>query len=203
MNTQVELSLQTLVAFARGLSFVGVLCTTMVAQLKPIPTESRPGGYINKSIGFRYTPPSGMRDETEHSRLQIEENAKVAGTGNTLSALLAMSTGLQSEVPTWGSVTIETYPRQAVPDNDDARAEAKMSTWVAGFSDLHAVPKRTILSGQDFAVFVFGIQQGNTKKGAVIWTTIRKGKLLSFAFVANSPEQLTKLTETMKSVQFF
>jgi hypothetical protein len=37
----------------------------------------------------------------------------------------------------------------------------------------------------------------------VVWTTVRKDKLLSFAFVANSPEQLKALAESMKSVQFF
>ena len=31
----------------------------------------------------------------------------------------------------------------------------------------------------------------------------RKDKLLSFAFVANSAEQLKKMTESMRNVQFF
>jgi hypothetical protein len=33
------------------------------------------------------------------------------------------------------------------------------------------------------------------KKGAVDWTTIRKGKLVAFAFQAKSPEQLKAATE--------
>jgi len=37
----------------------------------------------------------------------------------------------------------------------------------------------------------------------VAWTTIRKGQLLSFFFAANSPQQLRKLAESMKSVEFF
>jgi len=60
-----------------------------------------------------------------------------------------------------------------------------------------------VISGQNFTVSVFGLQEGAVRKGAVVFTTIRKGKLLSFAFVANSSEQLKKLTESMKSVQFF
>jgi hypothetical protein len=64
-------------------------------------------------------------------------------------------------------------------------------------------PRSAVLAGQSFTVFVFARQEGTVKKGAVIWTTIRKGKLLSFAFVANSPEQLKALAESMKSVHFF
>jgi hypothetical protein len=100
-------------------------------------------------------------------------------------------------------LTIETYPRKAVADLDDASAEEKMSAWVAHSKDASALPRSVVLSGQSFAVSLFGVQEGTTKKGAVVWTTIRKDKLLSFAFVANSPEQLKRLTETMKSVQFY
>jgi hypothetical protein len=91
----------------------------------------------------------------------------------------------------------------AVADLDDASAEAKMSAWVANNKDASALPQSVVLSGQGFVVSIFGAQEGTTKKGAVVCTTIRKDKLLSFAFVANSPEQLKKLTESMKSVRFF
>jgi len=37
---------------------------------------------------------------------------------------------------------------------------------------------------------------------AVVWTTLRSGKLLAFAFAANSSEQLKKLTESMKTLEF-
>jgi hypothetical protein len=74
---------------------------------------------------------------------------------------------------------------------------------VAGFGSSPEKPRSVVLSGQSFAVSVFAEQEGTIKKGAVIWTTIRKGKLLSFAFVANSPEQLKTPAETMKTVQFF
>jgi hypothetical protein len=47
------------------------------------------------------------------------------------------------------------------------------------------------------------MQDGPIKKGAVVWTTIRKGQLLSFLFAANSPDQLKSLAESMKSIQFF
>jgi hypothetical protein len=158
--------------------------------------------YSNTRLAFRYTPPKGMRDKTDRFKSQIEEQAKATGITNTLSVLLAMSS-LGDTSADWHSLTIETYPRKAVADLDDASAEAKMSAWVAHSKDPRALPRSVVLSGQKFAVSLFGMQEGMTKKGSVVWTTVRKDKLLSFAFVANSPEQLKRLTETMKSVKFF
>ncbi|MFZ0320988.1 MAG: hypothetical protein WAL56_17810 [Candidatus Sulfotelmatobacter sp.] len=120
-----------------------------------------------------------------------------------LGLLLTMSSGPDNDMPGWHSLAIETYPRQAVADLDDPGAEAKMSGWVAGISGSPGMPRFVLISRQRFAVYAFGEQEGTTKRGAVVWTTIRKGKLLSFAFVANSPEQLKALAETMKTVQFF
>jgi hypothetical protein len=159
--------------------------------------------YSNATLGFRYRPPSEMRDKTRRFRAEIRERAEASHKKDTLEALLAMSSGPDDEATDWHSVTIETYPRKAIADLDDATAEAKMSAWVAHSKDASALPRSVILSGQRFAVFLFGLQEGTTKKGAVVWTTVRKDKLLSFAFVANSPEQLKRLTESMKSVQFF
>jgi hypothetical protein len=173
------------------------------AQVRQDSTSALSSSYSNVSLGFRYTPPGGMHDKTERFRLDIQERAKASGTTNILTALLAMSSGPDDKDPTWRSLTIETYPRDAVPDPDDASAEAKMSAWVAHSEDVRALPRSVVISGQSFAVSVFGMQEGPIKKGATVWTTVRKGKLLSFAFVANSPEQLKTLTETMKSLQFF
>jgi hypothetical protein len=159
--------------------------------------------YSNAPLAFRYKPPSEMRDKTQRFRAEIQERAEASSSKDTLDALLAMSSGPDDKATDWHSLTIETYPRKAVADLDDASAEARMSAWVAHSKDASALPRSVILSGQSFAVALFGVQEGTTKKGAVVWTTIRKDKLLSFAFVANSPEQLKRLTESMKSVQFF
>jgi hypothetical protein len=148
-------------------------------------------------------PPSEMRDKTQRFRAEIQQRAVASHSKDTLDALLAMSSGPDDKATDWHSLTIETYPRKVVADLDDASAEAKMSAWVANSKDASALPRSVVLSGQSFSVSLFGMQEGTTKKGAVVWTTIRKDKLLSFAFVANSPEQLKKLTESMKSVQFF
>ena len=174
-----------------------------VAETKPSQSPPPSNAFSNVALGFRYVPPSEMRDKTQRFRAEIQERAEAAHSKDTLGALLAMSSGPDDKATDWHSLTIETYPRKAVADLDDASAEAKMSAWVANSKDATALPRSVILSGQSFAVSLFGVQEGTTKKGAVVWTTVRKDKLLSFAFVANSPEQLKKLAESMKSVQFF
>jgi len=167
-------------------------------RASPSPTV-----YLNESFGFRYEPPLGMRDETERGRVEIRARSEARHANKILVLLLSMTSGPRDTAEDWHSVTIETYPRTAFSDLDDASAEAKMNAWVAGLRVSPGVPRSVVLSGQTFAVSVFGQQAGAVKKGAVVWTTIRKGKLLSFAFVANSPQQLMKLAETMKTVEFF
>jgi hypothetical protein len=172
------------------------------AQLRAAPPLSR-SEYSNESLAFRYSPPDEMRDTTERFEFEIREQTKASGKTQTFSPLLAMSSGSDTDATDWGSVTIETYPRKEFGDLDEISAETKMSAWVAGMSSLSAKPRLVVLSGQKFAVFVIGIQDISTRKGVVIWTTIRKDKLLSFMFVANSPQQLKRLAESIKSVQFF
>ena len=144
-----------------------------------------------------------MLDKTERTRSDIQAQAKSLHTDNTLNIILAMSSGPDDMATGWHSLSIETYPRKAVTDLDDASARAKMSAWVANSTGASALPRSVILSGQNFSVSLFGAQEGTIRKGAVVWTTVRKGKLLSFAFSANSPEQLKALAESMKSLQFF
>jgi len=160
--------------------------------------------YSNASLAFRYTPPMAMRDETEEFRSQIQEEARLPHAIKDHMALLAMSSGKDGSDPNWRSLTIETCPRTAITDPDDASAEAKMSAWLAHSEDASTSSnKSTVVSGQKFSISLFALQDGPIRKGAVVWTTIRKGKFLSFFFAANSPEQLKALAESMKTVQFF
>jgi hypothetical protein len=174
-----------------------------------IPAQDRSGlqsfgtVYSNEPLRFRYRLPGGMNDETARGRAAIQAQAIAHSATKTLDLLLKMSSGSNDEISTWHSLSIETYPRDAFGKLDDAGAEAKMTAWVVGLANLPVVPKSTVLSGQSFAVSVLARGDEKGKKGAVVWTTIRNGKLLSFAFVANSPQQLTTLAESMKSVEFF
>ena len=187
-----------------GLALLFVLwCSSALSQVVREPLLSG-GAYTNTRLAFHYTPPSGMRDKTgRFPALQIQNPSRASGTPQTLATLLAMSSGPDSSVPDWCSVTIVTYPRTAVSTPDDTKAAGQMNAWVAHSEDTSVLPRSKAISGQRFTVSVFGRQEGTVKKGAVVWTTVRKGKLLSFAFVANSPEQLETLAGSMKSVEFF
>jgi len=161
-------------------------------------------GYQNAQLGFRYRPPHEMHDKTDSSAAVLEDQARNLHTESRLQLLLSMSSGPDDRAAGWHSLTIVACPRDAFSQLDDVSAEAKMSFWVGGASGSNPGPARSVLiSGQTFSVFVFAVQLDGVRKGSVVWTTIRDGKLLSFAFAANSPEQLKALAETMKTVQFY
>jgi hypothetical protein len=194
--------------YAMRVITLGILLTiapsTAAGQNKQYPKGDLANIYSNASLGFHYTPPSGMRDQTELLRSQIQEDEGATGTTLAHKVLLAMFSREEGSGPNWRSLTIETYPRSAIPDPDDASAEAKISAWLAHSEDASpSSNKSAIISGQRFSISVFALQDGPVRKGAVVWTTIRKGQLLSFFFAANSPQQLTVLAESMKSVKFF
>jgi hypothetical protein len=176
-------------------------CCSAIGQSKSDPHSSG-DSYTNAKLEFRYMPPPEMRDKTARfPALQIHNSS--AGTPQTLSTLLAMSSGPDSSVPDWRSITIATYRRSAVSEPDDKKAAGQMNAWVAQSKDTRTMPKSVVISGQTFTVSVFGLQEGPIEKAAVVFSTIRKGKLLSFAFAANSPGRLKALTETMKTVRFY
>jgi hypothetical protein len=185
------------------LSLILMISVAPVAQTRGTPPPPRIRYYSDSKLAFRYTLPNELRDKTQRFRRQIQEQARTSGATSTLSALLAMSSGPDSNAPEWGSVTIETYPRNAVSEPDDAKAEMRMNAWVAHSRDATALPRQVVISGQLFTMSIFGLQEGNIKKGAMVWTTVRMGQLLSFAFAANSAQVLQRLTETMKTVKFF
>ena len=188
---------------------VAILSLSILLWSCVMAGQSRPDAvpsvriYSNRVLGFRYAPPTGMQDATASERATMQARASALNATKMFDLLLAMESSPAAGASSWNLLTIETYPRQALGGLDDITAEAKVSSWVAGVNSSLGTPRSVVLSGQNFAVFVVGEREGTIKKGAVIWTTIRKGKLLSFAFVANSPQQLTKLAESMKSVQFF
>jgi hypothetical protein len=183
--------------------FLLASCEVAGAQ-KNLSSQALPKiNYSNKDLGFRYTPPEEMHDKTERTRAEILERAKSLHANKTLQLLLSMSSGADGTGSDWRGISIESYPREAIAQLGDADADAKMSEWVASGHKARASPRVATVSGQTFTVSVFGWQEGPGKKFAVVWTTVRRGVLLSFAFVANSPQQLKNLTESMKSVQFY
>jgi hypothetical protein len=159
--------------------------------------------YRNAELGFRYRPPHEMRDKTGPSTAELEDQARHLHIESRLELLLSMSSGPDDRAVGWHSLTIVAYPREEYSQLDDTSAKAKMSFWVGGATGSDGESARSVvISGQPFSVFAFGVQVDGVKKASVVWTTIRKGKLLSFAFAANNPEQLKALTQTMKTLQF-
>lgn len=162
--------------------------------------------YQNAELGFRYLVPQKMSDKTDASRAILDDQASQLHIKNEAKLLLSMSSGPNDRAVDWRCVTIVTYPRDAYNNLDDASAEAKMNDWIGADSQSGADPasgRKTVISGQSFLVSVFIVEVDGTKKGSEVWTTIRRGKLLTFAFAANSPEQLKALAKTMKTVQFY
>lgn len=185
-----------------GLSLCLLLSAISLAQAGPEIGQDR-SVYTNTVLGFRYVPPSAMQDETKTARANVQADASQSRSGKALDLLLALASGSDDTSPSWQTITVESYPRQALSNLDDTAAVAKMSGWVLGLARPVPPTKMTVLSGQSFSVSVFGYQEGMIRRGAIVWTTIRKGSLLSFVFAGNSPEQIKAITETMKSLQFF
>lgn len=186
--------------------FAGVMAY-FFASLFVLSAQTKVGSagtqlYSDDDLSFHYARPSGMQDESESTRERMRAAAAERRSGRSLTLILALTNGQDESSPSWASLTIQTFPRSAVRDADDLIAERKMNAWVADLR-LTTDVRQVVLSGQQFAVSAFGAQQGNLRRGVLVWTTVRKGKLLSFAFAANSPEQLEKLTESMKTLEFY
>src|SRR5438045_797833 len=111
-------------------------------------TAPKSNTFSDARLAFRYTPPAGMHDKTERFRSQSTETNASNEKKQSFSALLAMSSGWNSNAPDWGSITIETYPRKAISEPDDSKAEAEMNAWVAHSKDTRALPKSAVISGQ-------------------------------------------------------
>lgn len=185
-----------------GILLVMITRTLAVAQ-STRDLSTVPADYSNAMLGFRYLPPSEMRDVTERAKAEIQAHAETLHTRNTLGLLLAMISGPDEAAPGWHSLTIETYPRKAFSTLDDAGAEAKMSAWVMGLPDVRALSHAVTVSRRNFTVSAFQGPEATVRKTAVVWTTVCKDQLVSFAFSANSSEQLKSVAKSMKSVQFF
>lgn len=187
-----------------GVSFVIGIMLAVFPAIGQNSTALPSGGlYTNGNLAFRYSTPNTMQDKTQRFQNKIQERAKAQGNTKQLSQLLAMSTGPDDKESSWGSLVIETHLRSTVSEPDDVKAAVQMNAWIAHSKDEIALPKSVVISGQRFTVSVFGLQEGAIRKGTVVFTTVRKDNLLSFAFAANSPELLKDLAESMKTLQFY
>jgi hypothetical protein len=179
-----------------------LLTWPVLAQTNVQSNKLNEKAYSNSVLGFRYTPPNGMRDTTIFSTQAMRERATALHQRDTLGLVLSMSSGEDDTASGWHSLSLETYPRAALGSLDEVAAETRMSAWVGGRRSLDSPPRLVVMAGQTFALSGFEKQEGTVTKYATIYTTIRRGKILSFAFSANSKEQLKEFTESMKSLLF-
>lgn len=162
------------------------------------------GVFSDAELGFRYTLPKELTDETSYSREELRKRAAALGTSsNTLEILLRMTSGPPDTAPDWHAISIQTYPHSKFAGLDDRAVEAKMNGWMAG-DGVTAIgePKRVSIGGANFVVTNFEKSEPSHVKYARIYSTIRNGKLLGFAFTANSADKLQPLADSLGTLEF-
>lgn len=177
-----------------------LLAVPMWPQSDP---ELQDGVFSSKDLKFRFTPPKGLTDETADARNAVREKAAALHSTNTLDVLLSMTSGPDDTAPDWHSLGIETYPRSRFASLNDDAALTKINVWVAGAGVKTAGdPEPVSISGHHFVVSAFERSEPPLLKHARVYSIIRDGKLISFAFAANSADKLAPLAESLRTLQF-
>jgi hypothetical protein len=187
-----------------------LLITTVLAVAFPTALHSQDavretfekGVYTNSTVGFRYVAPAGMTNTTASARSQVEQRAAALHRAKTFAVLLAMTSGPDDTASDWHSVGIQSYPREAFPGADDFHAESLMNASVARGGLSVGTNQSVVFSNQKFVATQFEMHEGTLTKHATVFTTVRGGQLLSFAFASNSAEEVAKMVTTMKSLSF-
>ena len=185
--------------FCKKLAFLSLFMftsfTTACAQEPPLA----PPEFTDSNLGFRYIPPPKMRDWTAIDRETIRARAAARGTTNTFTLLFSLRSGLDDTAADWRSVGIQTYPRERYRTLSDRDASVKFSRSVAGNTKEVDQPSDVTIGDFHFVVSTFELQDGQLTKRARIYTTIRKGLLLSLAFSANSSNTLDAIVSSMRT----
>jgi Domain of unknown function (DUF1906) len=189
----------------RKLLSAAALLLFLVVPLLPETNEVSSlsdGVFSDTQIGFRYTPPKGLQDETSYAQEALRSQAAATGTKNTLTIELRMTSGPDDSAHEWRAISIETYPRSRVSGMDDNALKAKMNVWVAG-EGISAVgaPERMSVAGEDFVVSNFEKGKQPFIKHARVYTTIRNGMLISFAFTAYSTDQIGLMADSLRTLE--
>src|SRR5712664_3809127 len=143
--------------------------------------NSTPGAttFAVPDLGFRYTPPAGMKDETSPTAREARSHAATYA-GNAAELLLDMSSDESDTAPGWHQLWIFIFPRARLSQLNDSAAEGKMNTVLSGpKATAVSQPKSTLLAGHSFLVSEFEQKEPPLVKHAKIFTTICKGQLVS------------------------
>jgi hypothetical protein len=199
-----EVLLLELAAMKNLLAVAALLLSVPLFSVNDTVSGLTDGVFSDAELGFRYTLPKGLTDETSYSREELRKRAAALGTSNnTLEILLRMTSGPPDTAPEWHAISIQTYSHSKFAGLDDRAVEAKMNGWMAG-DGVTAIgdPKRVSIAGENFVVTNFEKSEPSHVKYARIYSTIRNGKLLGFAFTANSVDKLQPLADSLETLEF-
>lgn len=175
---------------------VSVCCQTSKSNTRQVEVVSMP------DLGFRYTPPAGMTDKTSSASKQFREHA-ASYSAKAAQLILDMSSDEGDTAPEWHQVWMFIFPRAQLSAVDDAEAEARMNTALAGpRSTLAGRAQHVVLGGRAFLASEFEQKEPPLTKHAKIFTTVCKTQLLSFVFVSNSADQVKQMEDGLGSLDF-
>jgi hypothetical protein len=161
--------------------------------------QRAPSTFTESALNFSYTAPLNMRDFTEVDNQSIQQRAKAMGKTNMLTRLLSLRSGSDDTAPEWHSIGIQTYPREKMGIVTDRDACQTLSRSVARGGTEIGQPLDVQIGDVHFVASTFEMREGELIKRARVYTTVRNGQMLSFAFSANSSEVLNKIADSMKT----
>lgn len=160
-------------------------------------------GYINPALGFRYMPPSSLPlDQTYVERESLQKRAAELHRTTSTAILLRLVSGSADTSPDWASLGVTTFDRASWPDVDDFHAKTRMNVQTARGARPIGDDKSVTFSNVMFVASQFEMHEGSLTKHAIVYTTVRRGKLLTFAFSGNSADVVNEIAASMKSLAF-
>ncbi len=155
--------------------------------------------FTDRTLMISFKPPDGLRDVTAYEKAAIQSKAAATGRA-TMNLLLALRSGPDDTLPEWNSVSIESIPRERLGNISERAACQTFARWVAAGGIETAESSDAQIGRFHFSVSFFQVKEGPVTRRAAVYTTIRKGQLLSFAFSANSAELLDRIRDSMRSL---
>jgi hypothetical protein len=132
----------------------------------------------------------------------MQKRAAAAHRTSSSALLLRLVTGSADTSPDWASLAVSTFNRASWSDVDDFHTETRMNASMARGALPVGDNKSVTFSNVVFVTTQFELHEGSITKHATVYTTIRKGKLLAFAFSGNSSDVVSKNADSMKSLSF-
>lgn len=181
---------------------LGIAFFCQTSQISTAQNDKAPQAIPIPDLGFRYTPPPGMEEVTTAADRE-RRNHEASHSTKTVDLLLDMRSSPTDMLPDWRQVWILAYPRALLANLSDPAAEEKMNNASAGpRGSAVGQPQTVTIAGRNFTVSQYEDKQPPLLKHARIYTTICRTQLVSFIFVSNCADQVTRIEESLKSLSF-